>query len=325
MNLDTFYGWEGCQWTLACCGNPVDITTVPCSGEKIELVNQSNCTIAADLICDTPPDYNFGYGWSNCVPFSRNVKDFNGDLIDPMENNYMSYFFDCGDYIFTTQQIAVMNADYNSTRRNYLRTSFTPSATTIGSNFSPIGPLDGITVDSRLPITISWEPVEGATKYYLEYSWSNLFIDSKTDLVEANTNSYTIPENILRNAIYYYRITPFNEYATCTNTLTSSRATFVSSNSVAVKEINGIASWQVIPSILDGRSDINIEINATESQSVSIYFTNTLGQSVLSPVNESIYNGLNQLQMKLENITKGVYFISIKGKGGVSTKKIIVL
>jgi len=59
--------------------------------EPIELQNGSNCDVAGDLICDTPPDYFFGNTWTNCN-FTLEVADPNGDIVNPMEDNVMSSF-----------------------------------------------------------------------------------------------------------------------------------------------------------------------------------------------------------------------------------------
>ena len=76
----THRGWDQTRpfdappdWTpgynAAIHGDTVRLTTVSSSQSgtvSVELVDGSNCLSAADEICDTPPDYGFGFACSCC-------------------------------------------------------------------------------------------------------------------------------------------------------------------------------------------------------------------------------------------------------------------
>ncbi len=61
-----------------------------------ELVNESNCSVAGDLICDTPADPNltgkvtYNLLTKKCT-YTGNAKDVNGEFFKPMVENIMSY------------------------------------------------------------------------------------------------------------------------------------------------------------------------------------------------------------------------------------------
>ena len=79
-----------------------------------ELVNQSNCATAGDLICDTPAD-------PNVIPnidceFVSERTDSNGDYYRTEIGNYMSHYF-CAHCFFTHDQYEIM-------AKNYLNSSF---------------------------------------------------------------------------------------------------------------------------------------------------------------------------------------------------------
>lgn len=80
----------------------------------LELVNQSNCAIAGDKICDTPADRNFRPDVS-CL-FKSDFEDPNGDYYRTEIGNYMTHYF-CAHCFFTREQYEVM-------ANNYLSSSF---------------------------------------------------------------------------------------------------------------------------------------------------------------------------------------------------------
>ncbi|MDQ3190720.1 MAG: M43 family zinc metalloprotease [Bacteroidota bacterium] len=68
-----------------------------------ELVNGSNCTIAGDLVCDTPADINPAPIDPGCVWNGTNV-DANNDYYTPILGNIMSYHDASCALSFTTDQ-----------------------------------------------------------------------------------------------------------------------------------------------------------------------------------------------------------------------------
>lgn len=322
----TFYGWEGCPYFDAGISNPMTQTYVPCSGEFIEWANRSNCKTSADLLCDTPSDFNFGYGWPNCKPFDKLVIDKNLDTVRPMQNNYMGYFFDCVNYEFTQDQKAVMLADYNSSRRAFLRSvSYTPPSDTVGKIFAPVFPINGQTVLNTAPVTLEWEVVPGATRYFLEYSYTASFNERVTTFVETNTNSYTIPANILRDAkTYYYRITPFNEYATCTQKLTNSIASFYSSSSAAVKGIEMVSNWLVSPTLLTEGGQLNSSLIAVKPFSGRLNLVNAYGVVIGKQQRKDFVVGSNNWNIETSNLQPGIYFVCLQTTEGIITRRILI-
>jgi hypothetical protein len=322
----TFYGWEGCPYFDSNISNPMVQTYVPCSGEFIEWANRSNCKTSADLICDTPPDYNFGFGWPNCKPFDKIIIDKNLDTVRPMQNNYMGYFFDCGDYLFTANQSAIMLADYNSSRRAFLRgTPYTPPSETVGQDFTPVYPINGQAVLNTAAITIDWQPVQGATRYFLEYSITPTFNERVTIFVETKTNSYTIPANTLRDAkTYYYRITPFNDYATCTAKLENAAASFYSTSSLAVKGIDIISAWDISPTVVGQGNNLNSMLIATKTFQGRETILNAYGVPVRSTEVRDFTAGVNNWQIDTRDIKPGAYFVCLQSVNGMVTKKILI-
>ena len=105
-----------------------------------ELVNGTNCSVAGDLLCDTPADPQLGYSNVNDVNclYSESgppTTDAQGNLFDPDTSNIMSYApQECTNTI-TDQQYARMYAGYHAFKNYYacpsLNVSFISEQTAI--------------------------------------------------------------------------------------------------------------------------------------------------------------------------------------------------
>lgn len=321
----TFFGWECEPWSEEEHGTTVTITKAPCGNVPVELVNGSNCTVAADKICDTPPDYNFGFGWDNtCPPFNIDVYDANDELIRPMQDNYMSYFFGCGVYHYTPGQKAVMQADIASPKRDYLKSTYIPNALTITPEVTLNSPIDSAQALRSAPIVLNWTAVPGATNYLVEFSKSKSFSASGTTEAIVNTNQFSIPANTFNAGTThgYWRITAFNPYYTCNVSVNSEAFTLV--NVLANKEINEVIDWAIIPNILEKGNDINISVNTKSGLEVNVSLYSSDGRKVTNLNNRKLSIGENNLVLNNSDLKPGVYLVTLSSKEGVSSKKLFV-
>lgn len=170
----TFNGWEADPYDPAKHGNPLTITKKVIGNKTyiIEFMDKSNCNVAADLFCDTPPDYNFGItDPERDCKLNGPIMDYHGDTIVTMENNYMSYFFNCGKYQFTQEQQDAMRADFKSAKRKFLRTGYEPDTVPIDvSGFKVEQPLDKDNTEFYDYIKLDWSDVPTAQYYYVVMS-----------------------------------------------------------------------------------------------------------------------------------------------------------
>ena len=78
-----FQGWDCTSWdgtTNDFVTSPVMERTAPCRNVPVELVSRGtdgNCATAGDFFCDTPADYNLGFGWDDCN-YTGDVQDATG-------------------------------------------------------------------------------------------------------------------------------------------------------------------------------------------------------------------------------------------------------
>lgn len=200
----TFRGWENAPW------NGETVTQFsPSSGILNELVNGSNCDDAGDMICDTPPDYNLGFGWDGCKDYDGGAKDPNGDLLDPDESNFMGYFIGCEAYSFSEAQKQIIKQDYESPRRSYLRTAYFPNIEPITDAPTLLSPADEITTAYFNGVELSWSEIENATDYLVELSRGLL----KTYYHVKDTKLFL--GHLEASKIYRWKVKPFSEINTC--------------------------------------------------------------------------------------------------------------
>ncbi len=324
-----FFGWEDNAWNPNVHGNPVTSNFAPSVGfpQLIpnELVDQSNCNNAADQICDTPPDYLFAFsnGQSGCNNFTGGAMDPSGALIDPMENNMMSYFTSCSDYAFTNDQKVALNLDLMSGQRNYIRADDAPSTAAITGSPSLMEPIDGETTAGYNLVAFDWTPVDNADAYLLEISTAPTFLNNPQRYIVNGT--YKIVEGtFVANATYYWRVRPFNKYITCGTSYTE-RESFVTGTSVSVAEIDAVSGWNVSPNPVSSNESLTIQIDATADFDASVVLYNTAGQTVKTITSQVFNPGQSTLEVSTSGLNPGLYIVTmISEDGGVLNKKVVV-
>ena len=312
----TFYGWEGVPYNKQTHGERVTFTTVPggVANVLVELVDGSNCQTAADMICDTPPDYNFGLTSSNCA-FNTVVFDKNNDRIFPMKENQMGYFQDCDTFKFTEGQTDRMLINYNSTSRNYLKSTYIPNTTEITD--APIlnTPLKAEKLIGYTDVKFDWEDVSGTTTYLIEIKGSNQYYSALTTLSE-----YTAPE-LKKNNTYFWTVKPFNDGFGCSPMTTSNfRTGDGTSSTYDISEIKNIA---IIPNPVNNSSTALISLFSNESDNAHIEVLSMVGQR-LRTFTHSLEAGQNTIPLDTEELSNGVYMLNIIVNGRNSFAKFMV-
>ncbi len=90
----------------------------------------------------------------------------------------------------------------------------------------------------------------------------------------------------------------------------------------SVQEIgNGIGSFNTYPN--PANDVVNVNIDLTNSASVTLSLVNELGQVVLTN-NRMLNSGKNSVQLNTSNIAPGVYFLNITSNNSRATSKIVI-
>lgn len=319
-NVYAFYGWVTSQggvlpWDVAQFDGMYTSNTCGGSNEIAEVMDQSNCLFAADRICDTPPDYNFGFGAGGCV-WNNTLKDRNGDVIDPQENNIMSYFGGCDEYVFTDDQIAVMIANFNSNARDHLDRDYIPDTTVIESNHELTSPANSEKLEYYNNILLDWTDADGASNYLISVN------SSTGDFFEFYTeDSELIIEELKPNTFYFWDVRPFNEGFTGTEGKNSFFTTGTELNT-SVKESDLIQNVTIFPNPGRAGQDINVAISMEKSMTVTTSIVDLTGQLVKTTT-QILAQGNNAIRIEAI-LESGIYILKLDTEDGSIHKKIVI-
>ncbi len=318
--LHTFYGWDIDPWMESRHGNPapamspMDIPT--------ERQDRSNCDSAGDYICDTPPDYNFGYYWTHNCSYQGGAKDPMGNLVQPDETNFMSYFDRCdrADYHFSPQQRSLMYADLMSGSRRYIRWGYQPTQPFLG-NAQLESPLPGETLPFYDEIQLRWAAAEGATRYLLEIDRVPSFA-LQPQIYVLSQNEFTLQE-LDPNRLYYWRVRPFNEYHTCAP-MTPYRSFRTGSFTTTARDIRQLRDWKVFPNPVPRNSDCEIAFSISESMEATVQLYTITGQIRHAEAPRQFQTGAHRITIPTNNLEPGVYLLTLQTQTGKRIEKIII-
>lgn len=305
--LHTFNGWEGEPYDADIHGNPIDSQLSP-GGVLNELANGDNCQDSGDYICDTPGDYNFGFEWDGCSPYTGGARDFNGDLLNPAETNFMGYFIGCTEYVFTDDQIDIMIEDYESFDRNYIQSNHIPKQSNLQTP-QIVKPLDLSTVDTYNNVELDWKVVEDAEGYLVEIKQG---ITSQFYNTEA---SEIILTNLQAGKKYRWNVTPYIETGGCASSTSEFEFT-----TGTITNTDNLESFEIsiYPTILDYSNTISFSINQTSEVNTELY--NTSGAKVFTQ--NKLYNsGVNSIGIPI--LLPGIYFFKVSIGNQSQTFKLI--
>lgn len=320
--MHPFLGWESSTgFGPGSAGWPIAPVIAP-DGVPTEKQDGSNCSTAADRICDTGPDYKFAFLQSGCAPYNGGAKDPMGVLVNPNEDNMMSYFDQCSLYVFTPLQIAAMQQDLASGSRNFLNNSFSPIATSIDTpSDMQVAPSANENVPFYNAVTIQWNAVPGATHYLLEIDDIPTF--STNNLREyVQTGTSILLTDLAANHTYYWRLRPFNQYATCTSG-TLSRKFKTSSVISSTTDIAGLDAWQVSPNPASG-DQVVVNVNASDDFSAKITLVDAAGRMVHEIADYHFSTGANAVELPLSGLPNGFYIVQMNSGNAKDLRKLVI-
>ncbi|MBK7870236.1 MAG: T9SS type A sorting domain-containing protein [Saprospiraceae bacterium] len=319
--LHTFNGWDTDPWKADKHGNPAPASSplnIP-----TEMANGLNCRHAGDYICDTPPDYNFGFYWTTDCNYTGGARDPMGNLVNPDESNFMSYFDQCArdDYHFSSEQKYLIETDLMTNSRAYIRTGFAPLFTKIEGTVELKSPSAGTQVPYYNAVPLEWSAVAGANRYLIEIDRVPNFTLQPQSFLTADT-SFTV-EVLDPNRTYYWRIRPFNEYYACAST-TASKLFKTGNLATATQNISQLRDWNISPNPIPRNTSAKISFNTLEGFEADLTLYNTTGQIVQHIGKQRFTPGLNTLQLTPEHLNAGIYFLRLQTNKGRLVEKIIV-
>ncbi len=285
----------------------------------VEFVDGSNCHLAADGFCDTPPDYLASRWVCNGNSESSDIQtDPSGATFQSDGTLIMSYADDACSYRFSEEQIAAMRANLIEERPEWLYDQSADDPVTGTAEL--IAPVQEELVQYN-NVLLEWGEVPNATHYVVEVSRLPTFPATITEDYIINGTSLTIG-NLLNQKKYYWRVRAFNPQHFCAPF--SAHEIFRTENLVAVNEPDMITHFEVFPTMVQPGAFLRLEVAAKQSFSGEVQLYNYLG--ALSAANRYDFSaGNNRFDFKIhENLPAGIYVLSLSVDGKFVSGKILV-
>lgn len=322
-------GWDAESYDEAEHGNPAPNFSP--GGIPTERQDGSNCETAGDMICDTPPDYNFGFGWSNCN-YNAGTMDPNGDVVDPMEINFMGYFLNCPreEYTFTPMQVDIMLADYMNSGpdiihnhpRTHLQSNYVPALAPITEQAVLTSPVGGETTPGANAVEFQWEDVPGATQYVVEIDRVSSFAVQPISMIAWGSYIYVdMPDYFEADKSYHWRVRPWSDGQFCGPAVTG---TFRTGVGVATKDPDYVKAWKVFPNPIGTNAYLMVNIQSDQNFEAQINLYNITGQLVRSFGQRAIHLGDNNFDLNLDGFSNGVYTLTIQTEEGLLKERVVV-
>jgi hypothetical protein len=309
-----FYGWEGQNHNYSLPA------PAQWDGWEVEKMDGSNCTTSGDGFCDTTPDY-LNYRWNcNGNNTSSTVQtDPNGETFVSNGSLFMSYSNSFCKSTFSDDQIAAMRANVEEVRSNLLTVPPAPEDIEIAvqEEINVITPAPGALAEGN-PITLTWEPVPGATHYIVQVNPFNFFsIIFEEQVVEGTSIQVS---DLQANRTHYWRFKPYNAYNTCSD-FTSS-ASFETGITTATQELLPGESLQLFPNP-SSTGQVTISLKTTTSGQANWQLIDSRG-SMQQQGSFVTLAGTQDQVLDLTGLPAGLYFVHLQLDDRQSVRKLMV-
>lgn len=284
----------------------------------VELVDGSNCYIAADGFCDTAPDYLASRWNCNASNQSNTLQtDPNGAPFYSDASLIMSYSFDDCQSRFTEEQIAAMRANLFDEKPHLLQNQ-EPGLMLSSNALALYGPIEGELAQYD-DVYFDWEEMEGVTSYFVQVSRFSTF--NVIEEYVATTNSLHLT-TLLNNKTYYWRVKPYNAYSFCT--AFSETGIFETGEVTAIGTLSKASNLIIYPNLAPVGQQLQIDFNTKESFDLSIQLLNSVGQTLKQQA-FSATAGRNMLTFGLpQAMPTGAYFLKLSHEEEAVFEKIII-
>lgn len=264
----TFIGWENTNYNF---NNPTPETVLydytyfhdtlettvpaPLDTALVERVDGSNCGIAADLFCDTPPDYlNFRWPCDGQGQSTATLKDQTGATFKADGTLFMSYSVDECANRFSDEEIAALRANLLTEKAAWLGAG--PPAPDVAGLPVPLSPAGGAELPAS-EVSLHWTAVPGATRYVVQVS---RFANFSFKIVDVVTTDTVFDAPALPPFPYFWRVRPFNYWDVCTEF--SGSETFVALAASSVEEGRTPGSLRCYPTLPAPGQALTLELPA---------------------------------------------------------------
>ncbi len=324
-----FLGWEGKKYMSGDTA-PVQVTydytyfqdtlildTLIIDTAWVELVDGSNCAIAADGFCDTPPDY-LSYRWPcDANGLSKEVQtDPNGATFKSHGEFYMSYSSDNCQSKFSPEQIATMRTFVLNERPEYLVGGQSPLPEISTDKPTLILPEYNALTDPN-HTTLVWSNAGNTALYHLMVSPKLTLSQLIVDTIIADTSFVLTGLDAPHN--YFWKVQAFNTYRFCAPV--SKKGRFKADPAVATLPISP-GTGRIFPTIVASGGTLTIEPGRTHTRDLQLICTRMDGSIVKSA---RLPAGAARWQWPVGNLPAGLYVLAAYDHATVVIRQLVII
>ncbi|MEO1438354.1 MAG: zinc-dependent metalloprotease, partial [Bacteroidota bacterium] len=288
----------------------------------VELMDGSNCDVASDGFCDTPPDYlSFRWPCNNDSMSQIPQRDPNGVQFQSDGRYFMSYSFDECQSKFSQEQVDAMRANLVHEKPGHLLVNQNPDRDLITQNVNGTFPINGEVVDFE-NVQLQWDPVPGATHYLLELNrFPNFTYSFLVEQVMLTDTFYNVSADLFVGIPYFWRVRPFNQSYACTSF--NSGDNFMTGATTSVPVINEVQYLELIPNPAGQGNDVLLSWVASDAFDADVRIVDVTGR-VIHRQPMAFLKGQHQQAINTIGLSQGLYFVQINSPLGQLTKKLII-
>lgn len=314
----TFFGWEGFTWNYSTPA-PANVSGVP-----VERTDGSNCYVAGDGFCDTPPDY-LNYRWA-CDTAGRSTVP----QIDPTGASFrsdasliMSYAFDRCASRFSPEQIAAMRANLRTEHKAYLQLTNPLPELPDHAQVELVSPLDSTQVVQFNHIELKWKKVPGARYYVVEVSRSPDFFSRFYSETLIDADHVTITKTLPNNWTLFWRVRAYSDWDVCQPFDQAQIGSFRTQNLSATNELERQVALLLKPNPTSVGQPAQFVAQVESAMDVQLTIQDATGRLCWQqPVH--LYPGENTMTLPIERLEAGTYVLSMRNELGIAIRRFIV-
>lgn len=316
----TFSGWENTEWNFT---QPAPATVG--NNRKVEKTDGSNCDIAGDFFCDTPPDY-LNDRWqcddnqeSNQLQIDPDSVSFRSDA-----SFLMSYASDYCQSRFSLEQIDAMRANLETQHASYIQVTDLEAGVDDNLQVQLVSPIDSHIVQYN-NFELVWNPVPHATIYAVEICLYPSFGEQVRLFYKTvyNETSVTVAQNILNNRTLYWRVRAYNEWDVCNPNDNLQVGILKTRNISATNELERVVTAELSPNPVVAGMPALLNVTSDETMNAKLHITDASGRICVQQ-ELRIYPGENKLDIETNQLQAGVYIISVQNDKGLLLKRLVV-
>jgi|APTNR8051073442_1049403.scaffolds.fasta_scaffold00654_22 hypothetical protein len=299
------------------------LDTVIIDTALVELVDGSNCLLAADGFCDTSPDYLAG-SWFCNAQLESTIVQTDPDSVQFRSDAtlIMSYANDNCASRFTPQQIAAMRANLQDEKPNLLYDqTVLPVVSAVPATLTLPAPAETVPFNN---VYLEWTPVEAATGYVIQINRLPNFPALLTVEYTVMGSNNTLIFDLENNKTYYWRVRAFSTDHFCTGF--SASTSFKTAEISAAENIANAGFLKLYPNPLSGNEVLHLQLaegdlpNLDEVQLFDLS-GKQLWRIAISemPFTDNAY-GINLPAF----LTSGLYLLKVRGDQGLWVEKVVI-